>query len=103
MKLHFIKIGTVLHICDDTTLKSVLKKASIALNKGYAVTNLKSGTVQYHSDELIINTDKKSSDMYSWDDTGNKVLHNRYRITKFKNGIVEKEFIKKIFKNFKEV
>ena len=76
MKIYTITITTsresVLHVCDETTLDAIRAKAITALKRGREVKWF-NGVVQWVEYSPIIYFDRKGSDSYTWDESGNKV------------------------------
>jgi hypothetical protein len=89
---------SILHICDDSTLHIIREKAIKALKKGHEVKWF-DGTRQWVNWEIFVDLGKNDSDMYIWDKSFNRVLHEVYLYTD-KDGEVTKRKINEVYRGF---
>lgn len=102
MKIYTITITTskesVLHVCDDSTLDSIRVKAIKALRRGQEVKWF-NGVTQWLEYSPILDLDKQGSDMYEWDESGNKVKNEMLLYSKVGEK-VECETIGHVFRKY---
>lgn len=89
------KVGSTLHIYDPSMREQIEREA---FAKDEAVVEL-DGSKVYQQDHTVIDTTKTGSDMYTWDRTGNKAKHTRYRVHVDKDGKVTRTKVKTIWKS----
>jgi len=102
-KLFRIQIGDHLHICDEGSLPAIKVKARKALKSGKVIV-LEDGKTEWIEYEPILALSEQGSDIYTWDQTGNRVKCEvvLYTYTK-KETKAERRVLKTIFRDFLNV
>jgi hypothetical protein len=75
-QLIILAIGDTIHVCDETTVESIVKPA---LNRGEVV--LRDGTRTWIQETVRFDPRREGSDRYTWDSAGDRVLHDRVLVT----------------------
>ncbi len=96
-KLNFTRIGDTLFVCDETTRDLVLEENIVP--EGHAAI-FEDGSSEWVIDEIVSDTSKTGSDMFTWDKSGNRVKYERCRYRKTADGVVTREVEKTVFKSF---
>lgn len=97
--IHVAKIGDTLHMYDDQTAASLEKTLRRqAVRTGEAIT-WSDGTMEWYTWDTIVNTAESGSRQYTWDSTGNKVLHELVKHVKA-DGVITTTPGKRQFRNF---
>jgi hypothetical protein len=99
MTLYKIKVHDTLYLCDDTTLADVRAIAIKALKQGREVKWF-DGKTQWLSWDVVLDLDKHASDIYTWDKSYNRVLHNVVLHTKPKDGDTTHRLIGEVYRKF---
>lgn len=84
MKTYNIRIGDTLHICDDPGLDVIRPLAIKALKRGVEVKWF-NGVIQWIHHEVVFDASKSGSSVYTWNEDGEKVLHNIVLYSEFDN------------------
>tara|TARA_B100000131_G_scaffold88264_1_gene85115 strand:- start:225 stop:572 length:348 start_codon:yes stop_codon:yes gene_type:complete len=78
--------------------KVIAEEIQKALKAGHEVT-LQDGRKQWIESLLVIDTEKSGSDAYTWNKSGDKVLHERVLFTLNTDNTLSKEVIGKSYRN----
>lgn len=97
MKLFKVRYGQTLYVYDKTTAEEILgglRKSLVPNGDGLIFSD---SHREFIEDVAVVDTSKSGSDQYTWDKTGNKVLHRRVYVTVIDNKRSEK-LIRKVYK-----
>jgi len=97
MKLQATKIGSTIHIYDDPSSEDVnneIEREMIRTGR----SRIDGGIATWIEDSAVVDLNQDASSQYTWDKAGNKVKHQRLRVTKSKRGVIAKQFVKYVYK-----
>jgi len=72
-----------------------------ALKQGKTV--IENGVSSWLEEEPVCDFDKKNTDIYTWDKTGNKILVQKILHTKDKTGTITKKVLSSVWKSYTAV
>lgn len=97
-KIRMTRCGDTLHIYEDSTADQAEKQIEKNMIENGVSVHRAGGIRQFYRDDPIIDTTKTGADQYTWNKNGERVKHKRFLITVHPDGLIEKEFIKYIWK-----
>ena len=99
MKLLVQHVGDTLFVFSESAKAEVEAQMEAKMRQGHAKYN-QNGSREFIESNPIIDTTKSGSAAYTWDKTGNKVKHNRFRVKIDADRNITREFLGTSWKEF---
>jgi len=97
MKLFTVRYGSTLFAFDKTTQEKGFNDLRKSLKPNGDGLIFSDSHREFIEDVAVVDTSKSGADQYTWDKTGNKVLHRRVYVTVI-DGKRSEKLIRKVYK-----
>lgn len=99
-KLNTVQCGTTRHLFDDASRAKVEAKIHRQMVDGDVLYH-EDGRREYFQDEIIFDAATEGSGRFTWDKSGEKIKHKRFRVVASKKGrTISKQFDRAIYKSW---